>query len=147
MKNLCCALLTSLCCGLAAAEPAAAPIPFKHDAAGAAASLPGGALGLLLLSALAIGAVYVVRKRLNLHAGGANAAPRHLRVLETQRLGPRTLLSVIEFAGGRYLIAQSEQGVSCLVAAPGAAGAISAAVALPDAAPDAVPLAGSGGAA
>lgn len=130
MKKLFCAL-AALVCGVAAAEPAATPIPFKQDAAGAAAALPGGALGVLLLSALAIGAVYVVRKRLNLRPGGAKDAPRHLRVLETQRLGPRTLLSVVEFAGGRYLIAQGEQGVSCLVAAPGAAGAIAPDAALP----------------
>ena len=129
MKTLLCGLAASLCCGLAAADPATAPIPFKQDAAGAAAALPGGALGVLLLSALAIGAVYVVRKRLNLRPAGAKDAPRHLRVLETQRLGPRTLLSVVEFAGGRYLIAQGEQGVSCLVAAPGAAGTVVAAAA------------------
>lgn len=124
MKHALWGLAASLCCGLAAAEPAAAPIPFKHDGAGAAAALPGGALGVLLLSALAIGAVYVVRKRLNLRPGGGKDAPRHLRVLETQRLGPRALLSVVEFDGGRYLIAQSERGVSCLVAAAGATGTV-----------------------
>ncbi|PHV05340.1 hypothetical protein CSQ96_20805 [Janthinobacterium sp. BJB412] len=106
-------------CGVAGA--AAAPIPFKVDAP-AGAALPGGAVGVLLLSLLAIAAVYLVRKRLNLRPFGAEAgAPRLLRVVETQRLGPRALLSVVDFAGGRYLIAQSEQGVSCLVALPAAA--------------------------
>ncbi|MTV41465.1 flagellar biosynthetic protein FliO [Duganella radicis] len=104
----------------ARAEGPAAPIPYKQDAAVAAAALPGGALGVLILSGLAIVVVYVLRKRLNLQAPGKGGA-RHLRVLETQRLGPRTLLSVVEFAGSRYLIAQSEQGVTCLASAPDAA--------------------------
>ncbi|MRW94181.1 hypothetical protein GJ699_29830 [Duganella sp. FT80W] len=99
------------------AEPAAAAIPYKQDAAVTAAALPGGALGVLLVSALAIVVVLVLRKRLNLQPRRDGA--RHLRVLETQRLGPRTLLAVVEFAGGQYLIAQSEHGVSCLAAAPG----------------------------
>lgn len=96
----------------------AAPIPFKQEAALGVTALPGGALGVLLLSMLAIGAVYVVRKRLKLVGAKADGAPRRLRIVETQRLGPRTLLSVVEFAGGEYLIAQSEQGVCCLATAP-----------------------------
>lgn len=110
------ALPAGLLCGLAQAA-ASSPIPFKQEASAGAAALPGGALGVLLLSALAIVAVVVIRKRLNLQPTD-QSAPRLLRVLETQRLGPRTLLSVVEFAGGRYLIAQSEHGVSCLAAAP-----------------------------
>ncbi|OEZ52849.1 flagellar biosynthetic protein FliO [Duganella sp. HH105] len=112
-----------------------AAIPFKQDSAGAAAALPGGALGVLLVSALAIAAVYWIRKRLNLPLPGKDAG-RHLRVLQTERLGPRTLLSVVEFAGGRYLIAQSEQGVSCLAQAAGVADdAVPAAAAAPKEAP------------
>lgn len=103
-------------CGLAQAA-ASTPIPFKQDASPGAAALPGGALGVLLLSALAIVAVVVIRKRLNLQPSKPGEG-KLLRVLETQRLGPRTLLSVVEFSGGRYLIAQSEHGVSCLAAAP-----------------------------
>ena len=101
-----------------AAETAA--IPFKQDGSGAAAAVPGGALGVLLLSALAIVVVLVVRKRLNLVPGGAAGAPRLLRVLETQRLGPRAVLSVVEFEGRRHVIAQTEQGVHCLLSAPDA---------------------------
>jgi len=95
-------------------------IPFKQDGAGAAAALPGGALGVLLVSALAIVAVYWIRKRLNLPMPG-KAGARHVRVLQTERLGPRALLSVVEFEGGRYLIAQGEHGISCLAQAAGAA--------------------------
>lgn len=101
---------------LAGAAARAAPIPFKTETDGGGA-LPGGALGVLLLSLLAIGGVYWVRKRLNLQDGGA-AAGSHLKVLETRRMGPRTLLSVVEFGGTQYLLAQTEQGVSCLATAP-----------------------------
>lgn len=102
-----------------AAEPGHAAIPFKQDSADSGA-LHGGALGILLISALAIVAVYIVRKRLNLQLPGHGGTARLLRVLETQRLGPRAQLSVIEFEGRRYLIAQGEHGVSCLVTPPDA---------------------------
>lgn len=117
MRGLC-IVLASTCCAVARGA-SASPIPFKQDAPVGASSLPGGALGVLLLSALAIVAVYVIRKRLNLHPA-KSAGGKLLRVLETQRLGPRTLLSVVEFSGGQYLIAQSEHGVSCLAQAPAA---------------------------
>jgi flagellar biogenesis protein FliO len=116
MRRWLCGVAAALACGLARAA-SSSPIPFKQDASAGAAALPGGALGVLLLSVAAIVAVLVIRKRLNLPQAGKHA-PQLLRVLETQRLGPRTLLSVVEFAGGRYLIAQGEHGVSCLAAAP-----------------------------
>jgi flagellar biogenesis protein FliO len=103
---------------VAACAATAPAIPFKQDTATAASALPGGALGVLLISALAIVVVYFARKRLNLLPTRAGA-PKLLRVLETQRLGPRALLSVVEFAGGQYLIAQGEQGITCLAVAPG----------------------------
>ncbi len=112
MRRWLASALALMLSGLVAAQP----IPFKHDDGAAAAALPGGAIGVLLLSALAIVAVLVVRKRLNLHSGG-KAAPRHLKVLETQRLGPRTLLAVVEFGGQQHLIAQGEHGVNCLATA------------------------------
>jgi flagellar biogenesis protein FliO len=104
----------------AGAAPTGAAIPFKQDGVASAASLQGGALGVLAISALAIGAVYFLRRRLNLPFGRPAVASRLLRILETQHLGPRATLSVVEFEGRRYLIAQSEQGITCLVAAPDA---------------------------
>lgn len=98
----------------AGATPA---IPFKQDAAPAVSGL-GGGVAMLLVSVLAIGAVYFLRKRLNLH-GATLGAPRLLRVLESQRLGPRAMLSVVEFSGGHYLIAQSEHGITCLATSLG----------------------------
>lgn len=100
--------------GWALAEPAASAIPFKR-AETVEASAGGAGLAVLLLSVLAIGLVYALRKRLPAARG---ADGRLLRVLETRRLGPRALVSVVEFAGQHYLLAQSEQGVSCVASAP-----------------------------
>lgn len=104
------AALASLAGGNAVAAVQA--IPFKRDAeAGAIAG--SGSMAILLVSLLAIGAVYVVRKRLKL-GPRMDGSPALLRVLETRRLGPRTLLAVVEFGGKQHLIAQGEHGVSCI---------------------------------
>lgn len=91
-------------------------IPFKHDNASGATVASSG-LGVLIVSLLVIAAVLVIRKRLRIGApaGGGKAM---LHVLETQRLGPRALLSVIEFKGTHYLLAHSEQGVQCVASVP-----------------------------
>jgi len=101
----------------AVAGVAAAPIPFRRDDDGAASALAGGGIGVLAISLGAIALVLYLRKRLGLR-GGAAAPGRLLRVLESTRLGPRTLLSVVEFDGSRYLLAQGEHGVSCLAEKP-----------------------------
>jgi flagellar biogenesis protein FliO len=91
-------------------------IPFKRDT-GNGATLASSGAGVLIVSLLAIAAVLVIRKRLRI---GAPAAGRKamLQVLETQRLGPRSLVSVVEFKGTQYLLVQSEQGVSCVASVP-----------------------------
>ncbi len=91
-----------------------APIPYKHDSSVGSANLGGGAVGILLISLAAIGLVLWARKKLNLPTQ-ATSQGRSLRIVESQRLGPRAVLSVIEFDGRRYLIAQGEQGITCLV--------------------------------
>lgn len=104
--------------GASAAQASAAQantvqaIPFKRDSDVPVGSAVGGGAGVLLIALVAIVAVQVLRKKLKLPAVGA--APRHLRVLETQRLGPRATLAVVEFGGRRYLLAQGEHGVSCV---------------------------------
>lgn len=103
-------VLASLAGGKAAA--AAQAIPFKRDAE-ASAIAGSGSIAVLLVSLLAIGAVYVVRKRLKL-GPRMDGSPALLRVIETRRLGPRTLLAVVEFGGKHHLIAQGEHGVSCI---------------------------------
>ncbi|WUR12431.1 flagellar biosynthetic protein FliO [[Empedobacter] haloabium] len=99
------------------AQPAQAAIPFKRDDGAAGATLAGGGIGVLVISLLAIAVVLFLRRRLNLHVG-TPAAGRSLRVLESARMGPRALLSVVEFDGTRYLLAQSEQGITCLANTP-----------------------------
>lgn len=93
----------------------AAPIPFKRDPSGMDPASPGGALGLLAAALLAIGVLWWLRQRLQRQAGGP---ARLLRVRESQRLGARTTLSVVEFGGRRYLLAQGEQGVQCIDSHP-----------------------------
>lgn len=100
------------------AQTSAPAIPFKRDIDGAGSSLASGAAGLLVISLIAIVAVLVIRKKLNLRFGQVGAKPNLVKVLETQRLGPRALLSVVEFSGSLYLIAQSEHGINCVASKP-----------------------------
>lgn len=86
-------------------------IPFKREEAGVSDALVGGGAGVLVISLIVIAMVLYARKRLGLVTGAAAASGR-LRIVETQRLGPRTLLSVVEFDGRAYLLAQTEQGVT-----------------------------------
>jgi flagellar biosynthetic protein FliO len=87
-------------------------IPFKQASPAInAATTSGGAV--LVVSLLAIAIVFFLRKRLNLGRMGEHGSKR-IRVLETQMLGPRTMLAVVEFGGREHLIAQTEHGVSCI---------------------------------
>ncbi|MCC7705603.1 flagellar biosynthetic protein FliO [Janthinobacterium sp. GW460P] len=91
---------------------AAQSIPFKRDTE--AGTLPGsGSMAVLLVSLLAIVVIVFVRKRLKLGLR-ANGAPALLRVLETRRLGPRSLISVVEFGGKQHLLVQGEHGITCI---------------------------------
>lgn len=96
---------------------ASAPIPFKHEAASGTAGVGASALGVLLVLLAAVCAVLYLRKRLKLPLAGAKGA-RLVRVLESERMGPRALLSVVEFGGQHYLLAQGEHGISCVASVP-----------------------------
>lgn len=87
------------------------PIPFKKDAPGA--TLGSSGLGVLAVALVAIGAVLYLRKRLNLPLPGSSAQ-RLVKVLQSESMGPRALLSVVEFDGKRYLLAQGEHGITCV---------------------------------
>ena len=95
------------------------PIPFKQEAP--AASLGSSGLGVLLVALAAVGAVHDLRKRLNLPLPGSGSQ-RLVKILQSERMGPRALLSVVEFDGKRYLLAQGEHGITCVAtgAAPAA---------------------------
>jgi flagellar biogenesis protein FliO len=90
----------------------AGAIPFKRDSDVPLGSAVGSGVGVLLIALAAIVVVQLLRKRLKLLPPGTSQ--RLVRVLETQRLGPRTTLAVVEFNGRRYLLAQGEHGVSCV---------------------------------
>ncbi len=96
------------------AQPA---IPFKRDSASGASPVAAGGVGVLIVSLLAIAAVLVIRKKLRLGQPASGRAAL-LQVLETQRLGPRALLSVVQFSGTHYLLAQGEHGISCIATSP-----------------------------
>jgi flagellar biogenesis protein FliO len=86
-------------------------IPFKaEEPIGHEMTLAIGGVLLLLIAAL-----WWLRKQLGRSALGGE---RHARVLESHRLGPHSTLAVVEFAGQLHLLAQTEQGVSCIAQAP-----------------------------
>jgi flagellar biogenesis protein FliO len=99
-----------------AADAPVSQIPFKRDNISTASDAPRVALGLTVCFLLLAGAVYVIRRRLGptLETGRV----KRLRVLESHRLSPRSSLHVVEFAGKVHLLAQSEQGIHCLVSTP-----------------------------
>lgn len=97
------------------AQPGGA-IPFKSEAGSGAAALATSGIGVLLVSLAAIGAVLYLRKRFNLNPPAPGQA-KLVKVLESQRMGARTMLFVVEFGGVHHLVAQSEQGISCLAQA------------------------------
>lgn len=92
-------------------------IPFKRDTAPGDSVLAGSGAGLLIVSLIAIVAVVLIRKRLRL-GQPRGGRPAMLEVLETQRLGPRALVSVVAFSGTHYLLAQGEHGISCIASVP-----------------------------
>ena len=85
-------------------------IPFKQPAQVGSAAAPGG-IAVLVVSLIAIAAVLYLRKRMNLRPVTVQGG-RRARIIETQMLGPRAMLAVIEFGGREHLIAHTEHGVT-----------------------------------
>lgn len=105
------------CAGLvSAADSQTTSIPYKREVAAGEANLSRVAIGLIICGLAAVGSVYFIRRRLGLNP--LPNQPKQLRVLETQRLGTRLVLYVVEFSGQRHLIAHSEHGVTSLASAP-----------------------------
>jgi len=92
-------------------------IPFKQDAAGGKEDLTRVAAGLIIC-VLVLGAVVFVLRRRFMPQTQADGKKHLLRVLETQRLNPRSTLHVVEFAGSYYLVSQDQQGVRRLASSP-----------------------------
>ncbi|HYD61593.1 MAG TPA: flagellar biosynthetic protein FliO [Noviherbaspirillum sp.] len=99
-----------------AAETSEAPIPFKRvsqaEESGIARIVIGFGIAILALGV----SLHFLRKRLGSQIGETSDG-KQLHVIETRRLTPRSTLFVVEFAGARYLIAESGQGVTCMGAA------------------------------
>lgn len=97
-------------------------IPFKHENAAGGSDVSRVVLALLLCVLVLGVALFVLRKYLpgvtRVSAGG-----RRLQILETQRLGPRTALHVVQFGEREYLIGDSEQGLVNLASVQSGAGA------------------------
>ena len=93
------------------------PIPFKHEAISSESDF-GRVITGLLIGVLGLGGyVYFMRRRLG-PTSTSTGKTKQLQIIDTQRLNPRTMLYVVEFAGAQYLLAHSEHGVSCLANAP-----------------------------
>lgn len=92
-------------------------IPFKRESDVGTDAIGNGAIGVLAVSIVAIGLVLWARKRLKFAPAKGQTAD-HVQVLETLRLGPQAVLSVVEFGGSRHLIVQSPQGVTSLASVP-----------------------------
>ena len=112
------AWLLLLACGPAIAQER---IPFRHDEGELGAMMWRSILVMAVLVVLALGVIYVMRRR-----GIGPAALRvpsagGMRVVQSVRLGAHATLVVVEFEGQRLLIGQGERGVNVLASAPLAA--------------------------
>ena len=107
-------LLCTCATGMVWAQSA---IPFKRDSATSGSDLSRLGWGMLVSIALLGLVLFGLRRylRQNLPNQGTVSG---LQICESKRLGPRSLLHVVHFAGQQYLIGQSEQGLVCLANAP-----------------------------
>jgi flagellar biogenesis protein FliO len=123
----CAAVLSAQAPAVAAQSEPRTGIGFRPDAAenGNLALRVGGAL--VIAVALALAALYGVRKFAPWLAAPAGRATKGgtLQLVESLRLSPRLNLLVVEFGAERILLASSEQGITVLarVAARGEPGA------------------------
>lgn len=87
-------------------------IPFKQDSDGVGSEAPVAVLAVLL--ALLAGWLWLRKRQGSRQPGGG----RRARVLESHRLGPRSTLAVVEFAGQWHLLTQTEHSITCVAQAP-----------------------------
>jgi flagellar biogenesis protein FliO len=104
-------------CLAAEAPTAYSSIPFKRESSAAESDSSRLGLGLGFCALLAVGAIWLVRRRNGSHGRGI-AGRKQARVVETSRLSPKSMLHVVEFAGNRYLLTESENGVHCVASTP-----------------------------
>jgi flagellar biogenesis protein FliO len=93
-------------------------IPFKQEAGDMGQALGMGAVGIVVISLLAIAVVLFLRKRLRLDNPWQLREQGRVRILESRRMGPRSLLTVVEFGGREFLLVESANGVNCVAESP-----------------------------
>ena len=94
---------------------ASSAIPFKPALAGDVTSIGTGWLAaVIVLCAVAVVLLQVLRKNGSIPMRGARGS-RLIEVVETRRLGDRTQLSVVRYAGRTLLVAHGEHGAALLV--------------------------------
>jgi flagellar biogenesis protein FliO len=93
-----------------------AAIPFKQEAGSGSQNLSNAGLGVILVSLAVIVVVLFIRKKLHFSTKNIKVETS-LRIVDSQRLGPKTILSVVEFSDTQYLLAQTEHGVTCIASA------------------------------
>ncbi|HYD78311.1 MAG TPA: flagellar biosynthetic protein FliO [Paucimonas sp.] len=98
-----------------AAAPADAAIPFKREQAVHEPGIGRVVIALAVCGAALGGALYVLRRRFGSQPPAGNKE-KLVRIVETQRLTPRSALYVVEFGRTHYLLAHSEQGIACVAA-------------------------------
>lgn len=115
---------TTLPADAVSASAPAAPrtaIPFKHEKQ-SDSSLGFQALAALVLAGLAAYGIVYALKHYGVKgaAGGLVLRQRRVKVLESTRLGRRSVLHVVEYEGEQLLLAETEQKVEVLSRRPAA---------------------------
>jgi flagellar biogenesis protein FliO len=106
----------SLADGSAAANAPATPIPYKREEASPASDLARLIAALGVCGLVLAGILYTLKHRQRVQ-GKASSPRRHIELLETQRIAPRTSLHAVRFANTVYLIAHSEHGITTVASA------------------------------
>lgn len=107
----------------AAEAPVSSSIPYKRDAAASEVGISRVVIALLICGVAGAGAILYLRRRLGTTIS-ASIRHRHMQVLESQRLNAQLALYVVEFSGKRYLLAHSNQGVSCIASSSSTSGEV-----------------------
>lgn len=101
--------------GVEAPSPrdSAQALPFKRNEPVSAGLLGRIAVSGIALLLLAFALLYVLKKYV-LRIGAGPSLGRHIRVLETQRLTPKTILFLVQVGSRRILLAQTAEGITVL---------------------------------
>lgn len=97
------------------AEPAS-KIPFKQAAAQGEGNPIQALLAFVLCMGILGGVLWLLRRK-SVSRNLPGKKKRQLHILETQKVGARAFLHVVEFNGRQYLLAQTEQNIRRIASA------------------------------